>query len=25
MLSKSGDKVIVKHPIEIYKEFVKNL
>jgi len=23
MLSKSGDKVIVKHPIEIYKEFIK--
>jgi len=25
MLSKSADKVIVKHPIEIYKDFIKNL
>jgi len=23
MLSKSGDKIIVKHPVEIYKEFIK--
>jgi glycolate oxidase iron-sulfur subunit len=25
MLSKSGDNIVVKHPVEIYKEFIKNL
>lgn len=25
MLSKFGDNIVVKHPVEIYKEFIKNL
>ena len=25
MLSKSGDNIVVKHPVEIYKEFIKNI